>query len=380
MDESLYEAIKQAKNPADAYRFTLSMLTRKKRVLNSVLIELTPVCNFRCPFCYARKTSEEIKVEGAKVQRFDYWKGIFNRLAEKKVMTIGFTGGECMLHQDFADIYRYAVTHGFIIGMISNCSCLTDEILDLFTQYPPKNISVTVYGASQETYQRVCGKAEYFDTVMRNLRRLKEHRIPFTIQTTVSKDNVEDLPAIQAISRELGVQYMFSEALTAFKQCSTNAAVANSADETRINEITQRIDRETDLKLIRRHGEIDAPKVQLTKGVGCSAGRNSAFINYRGCMEPCVNYDGISVSLDEHTVDEAWNMIVAHCDEIPYIEECNGCIHWNRCRHCFALHYHDTHDFTKPSPRFCFKRLHPEEAARIEAYYAEHGKLPPFEG
>ena len=36
---------------------------------------------------------------------------------------------------------------------------------------------------------------------------------------------------------------------------------------------------------------------------------------------------------------------------------------------CPALHYGDMGEFGKVSPRFCFKKLYPEEAAASQARY-----------
>jgi len=374
---SLYDSIKNAQDKMTAFNLVLNQNTRSVKQLISVMIELSPVCNFTCPFCYARKTPAEMHREGKSVRDAAYWKGILDQLAEMGVLYVGFTGGECMLCPDFEELYRYAIRKGFLVSMISNMSCLTGSILDMFIQYPPKNISVTVYGASDDTYERICGSRS-FTAVTDNLERLKQAGIPFKIQMTVSKENVADMPAVYRIAERFGTTFTFSEVLINFQRCTKEAQAINSVDEAAFMQTVIGLGRENGEEYNREVRTV--PKASsVTHGTICSAGQNAAFFNFEGNMQPCVSFSDISVPADETPVKECWHRIVEACSRIPQIPECNGCVHWSKCRHCFAMHYYDTHDFTVPSPRLCFKLLHPDEAARIEAYYNEHGTLPPRE-
>lgn len=373
----LYESVKKSQKPKQTFDEITTFASRKNRYLLRVLLELSPICNFTCPFCYVRKTPQEMLEEGKKVLRFSYWKDILDQLFEMGVLYIGFTGGECMLHPDFVEIYEYAAYKGFFIYLISNCSCLSDHILDTFKKFPPKTINITVYGSSEKTYQKICGNGEYYNKVRTNLKRLSEENIPFAIQMTVSRDNVSDIPEIYELSKKLNVKFYCGNTLTASGRCTEEIQDANSVSDDHFRDM---------MRIIRRMNkkeEANAPKPippkTNIKGIACSAGRCSAFINHQGLMHICVGFQEIGVSTFEHSLNECWREIVQAADQIPNIEECNGCIHASRCIHCFGAHYYDTGNFTTPSPKLCFKALHPDEAARLEAYYAEYGVLPPEE-
>lgn len=374
---SLYEVIKGSANPESSFNEKLTFSSRKSRYLLRVLLELSSICNFSCPFCYVRQTPEEILKEGKSVLRFSYWKRVLDQLFEMGVLYVGFTGGECMLHPDFIDIYEYAAQHGFFISLISNGSCLTDSILNTLTKYPPINISITVYGASKQTYQRICGKGEYYTKVKANLQRLSDAGIPFSVQMTVSRDNVKDIAKVYELCKQLNVRFGCTDTLIACQRCTEETQAINSVSDDEYRNMMRLLYR------IDNKGETPAP-MQIppqisNSGITCSAGRSSAFINHEGMMLLCVSYQEMSISTFEHTLKECWKEVVKAADLIPHIEECNGCIHGSHCIHCFGAHYYDTGDFTTPSPKLCFKRKHPEEAARIESFFAEHGVLPPAE-
>lgn len=374
---SLYEVVKQSADPGSSFNRMLTFTSRKSRYLLRVLLELSPICNFSCPFCYVRKSPREMCEEGKSILRFSYWKDILDQLFEMGVLYVGFTGGECMLHPDFIEIYEYAAQKGFFIYLISNGSCLTDSILNTLKKYPPTNISITVYGGNDKTYQKICGKGEYFYKVKTNLYRLSEVNIPFSVQMTVSQDNVRDVAEVYELCKDLNVHFGCAHTLISCERCTQEIQETNSVSDDEYRDMMRLLHR------IENKGDKPAPLPIPPKsnvnGITCSAGRSSAFINHEGMMLLCVSYQEISISTFEHPLNECWSEVVKAADQIPHIEECNGCIHGSRCVQCFGAHYYDTGNFTTPSPRLCFKRKHPEEASRIEAYYLKHGSLPPAE-
>ena len=87
-------------------------------------------------------------------------------------------------------------------------------------------------------------------------------------------------------------------------------------------------------------------------------------------MRPCVTFEPFI--LDPRTdggFRKCWEKIVEWGDNVPLIEECQICLFTSECTICLAHHYNDIHEFGKPSPRFCFKVEHPEEAAKLQAEY-----------
>ena len=374
---SLFDTLKKSDDPKHTFSEVLTYTSRKNRYLLRVLLELSPVCNFTCPFCYVRRSTKEMVDEGKRVLRFPYWKSILDQLFEMGVLYVGFTGGECMLHPDFIEIYEYAAQKGFFIFLISNGSCLTDGILDTLKKYPPTNINITVYGGNEKTYQKICGNGDYYCKVKNNLQRLSEAHMPVSVQMTVSRDNVNDVYEVYNLCKHLNVHFGCGSTLISCERCTEEIQANNSVSDEEYREMMRLLHRIENKERAPISMRIP-PKYNLS-GIACSAGRSSAFINHEGMMLLCVSYQETRISTFDHSLKECWKEVVKAADQIPHIEECNGCIHVSHCVQCFGAHYYDTGNFTTPSPKLCFKKKHPEEAARIEAYYAEHGVLPPAE-
>ena len=379
---SLYDELVKAENPVNAYRRNILKNVRAKKILHSAFFELTPLCNFTCPFCYARVSPEQLKERGEKILRFDYWKRIIDELIEMKTHSVSFSGGECTLHPDFVKLYRYVYDKGLSISIFTNGSAITDEILQMFSEYPPASIQITMYGSTPEKYKLVCGKAEYYDRVVNNIKRLKNAGLNLTLQFTANKDNLEDLEPISDIAFELNVPFRHTMEYLNYRRCDDDIISENIADRKEYLNILKRI-------IDKQHKAKDDVNVEneatqkfvpqkvpvVEKGITCGAGRSGCAFNYKGEMLPCISLDAIKVKVAGRKIADCWKELVEKCSEVPRLVECTNCIHNTHCRTCIAFHYNDTHEFGKPSPRLCYKVQYPEKAKKIEEFYKANGYI-----
>jgi len=74
---------------------------------------VTNRCNFGCRHCYSRDdTSIELDLETLC--------GLIKKIAEAKVFSVNFGGGEPLLRKDLCDISRHASALGLAVSMNSN--------------------------------------------------------------------------------------------------------------------------------------------------------------------------------------------------------------------------------------------------------------------
>lgn len=371
---SLYDMLKNSDNVAADYGKAAQALAHSKRALTTVTLELSPVCNFTCPFCYARVSPEQLRERGEQIMRFDEWKRYIDEFAEMGVSNLTLTGGECMLHPDFEKIYRYIYGKGMAVNLMTNSSCLTDSILQMFRECPPDGIYTTLYGGSPETYQTVCGNAAYFDRVLANIRRMVEARLDVISQITVSNDNVGDIEEVNRIAKELDVPLRVSTSLIQARRCTEDLMKENNADNAAIEDAVARM-YDTDLYENEPVSIFPVEQPIIEKGMNCAGGRCSCAITYLGKMQPCVVFEALSVETKDRPLADCWRELIALCDEVPRLVECTNCLHRPKCQSCIAKHYSDTKEFGKPSPRLCYKCTHPERAKEIEERFAKNGYL-----
>lgn len=379
---SLFDLLKQAENAklgvADMAKLYGDVLVQKsitRRRPLAIQMELLPVCNFNCKVCYIRMTFDEVKQKGQRILRFEDWKYYIDAAAEMGISSITFTGGECTIHPDFMQIYTYAYQKGFQVGMISNGSCITPEILEMFQNYPPSKVFITLYGMSNDTYERFCG-IRAFDKVMHNIETLRANKITVTLNYTVSKDNLCDLEKAFEYARDNEIAIFPNNALQISRKFTAETLERENADYYLYEKIEhEHLSKHYHMSFEEYEngflGNVSVPIFDNDeKGLHCNAGRCMFTINWKGEMQPCASIYWYSQNPHEvGGMEQAWKNLVAWADEVPVLEDCKTCIFQNKCRRCVALHYGDMGEYGKVSPRFCFKVLHPEEAAKLQAEY-----------
>lgn len=378
---SLYEILKNTapEKRAEVFKQGVTEITMHSRWPQNGVLELLPLCNLDCKMCYVKKTQAEADDMGG-IIRGDEWCRIADRCVELGVLNFTFTGGECMLHPEFFEIYNHVYEKTPFITLMTNAGLITEKHIELFKRRTPYMVVITVYGSSSETYGRLCANADAYAKVMRSLRLLRENEIPFYIQMTVTKDNVEDVPSVMKLADDLNVRFQYMDSLTCFGNATEETTHEESANHARV------------VELLNSFRPVKTPPVEATStpeeivalrrvrgkpyqpGIRCNAARNTLVINWRGKIQPCTVLDAYQADIRKSDLREKWTDMVKWADEQIVVPECYGCLFVTKCVSCIAQHYNDTHDFSKPSPRLCWKRKYPEEAARIEKEFEEKVK------
>lgn len=313
----------------------------------------------------------EIESSGKHILRFEEWKWYIDQLHEMNTPTLTFTGGECLVHPDFEKIYSYSYDLGFGIVLLTNGTCITEKLFDLFCNKPPDNFSITVYGNSPETYEKLCGDRDGYQRVYANINKLLEHNFNLLIKYTITSENIVDLYDTYQYFKSKGIQLRYQESLIVFKKANPDTISQMTVDEDLFRNIEilingdafQHEDDELDrsfVNIMRQSKKI------LKKGIRCSAGRCICHIRWDGIMTPCVTFEDFLVDPRKVGMKSAWAQMNKWADNYLGLDECDRCPHQLRCHQCAALHYNDVGISGKPSPRLCWKHNHLEEAKIVE--------------
>ena len=390
--ETLYDALKKGGN-LSAYGQALNALTKGKKSLYTAFFQLTPVCNLKCRMCYARLRPRDVLRSGKNILRFAQWKWYIDEAVKEGLTELSLTGGECTLHPDFCEIYAYAYDRGLQITVMTNGSYVTERILALWKDRPPLSIYITIYGASPDTYDRLCGNRQAYEKVYQNIRRLEEAGFYLNLKYTAVRENLQDLLPVERLCRQQGLMLYPTHILTQFDRCTSAVLEHEKADEELFKSVMKQIRTERRGGVAEQAGgdgkaeevdsedppenscDLEAGKKTPQKGIVCSAARNSCYIDWEGRMTPCVAFDAIRLDPMEKGFHACWEEMTQWADEIPVLEECVSCIHKYKCNRCIALHYNDTGAFNKVSPRLCWKRKYPDQAEAIEKQLLTKGLI-----
>lgn len=319
--------------------------------------ELTPRCNFNCKMCYVHLSEAEQKQRGRELTA-DEWLHLGDEAKEAGTVFLLLTGGEATLRPDFPQIYRGLKEKGFIITINSNGLLLQDDYLKLFRDNAPSRINISLYGMSNETYERQCG-LPVFDRILRNIENLREAGIDVKVSMSVTPDNSTDLQAVYDQAKTLGVHmqstpYMFPPVRLHPEQCGTNFRLSaeeagalmaeheffNSTDE----QLQSRMDSIRNNLFLPTESDEDCEATE-GEGVRCRAGITTFWIDWDGKMLPCGQMIEPAADVLELGLAEAWRRTRAAAAQIRLPLACANCEIKNICHPCAAMCYCETGRF-----------------------------------
>jgi radical SAM protein with 4Fe4S-binding SPASM domain len=178
----------------------------------NALIELTERCNLRCQHCYIHDPAQDHLVRSKELTT-EQWFRIFDELAEAGCLWMTWTGGEILLRPDFPDLYRYAKSKGFLIVLFTNGTMITSELVELFREWYPHYVEITLYGMTADTYERVTGVRGAYERCIHGIDALIEAQIPLRLKAVAMTLNKPELQAMYDYSTGLGVDFRHDSVL-----------------------------------------------------------------------------------------------------------------------------------------------------------------------
>ncbi len=124
------------------------------------------------------------------------------------------TGGEPFLYEDFQEVFAGMQDLGMQVSINSNASRIDQNMARWLGRHTPTRINITLYGASEETYQKLCGNGESFLKVKNAVRWLKQYGVPIKLNASITPQNVQDLESMISYAKECQIPiqaatYMF---------------------------------------------------------------------------------------------------------------------------------------------------------------------------
>jgi len=175
-----------------------------ERIPASGTIEPTLRCNLRCIHCYIPND-----YRNRKELTYKQICRILDEIAAEGCLWLLFTGGEPFVRDDFPDIYTYAKEKGMIITIFTNGTLITPEIADYLAEWPPFIVKITLYGMTQETYERITGVRGSYRRCLQGIEMLMARKIPLELRTVVMTKNFHEFEAMKGYAKELGVHFAF---------------------------------------------------------------------------------------------------------------------------------------------------------------------------
>ncbi len=316
-----------------------------------VNIWATSRCNFRCTYCYEKGKYGEDDLSYETADRILCF--IKVHVKEGQALTVNFHGGEPTLNYDvikyMVDRMEAEIPNEKQFGMTTNCSMLTDDMIDFFCTHFPRGLSLSIDG-NKEAHElnRKCiqGDVGYdviFSNALKILKKCSYVRVRMTYTKKTVKCLFENVRYLieQGFKQIVPVPDMFSKDWT-------NQDFADIENEFRkIKEylVTNNI---SDIDFDELSDEFKP------KGV-CTGGEDYYNISARGDIYPCTFVVGddshwignVYEGLEYKRIDEI-KCINRNRDKVEGCQECSLASFCSNTR-CLLENYAINGDYYKPN-------------------------------
>lgn len=365
-------------NTEPAISSYLHSKAREKGLPISGTFELTSRCNFNCKMCYVHTAQCNQKNDELPAQ---WWIETARQAANDGMIFLLLTGGEPLLHKEFAYIYTELKKLGFIISINTNGSLLNGETAELFRKYPPNRINVSLYGSNDDTYERLTG-VRAFSTVIKNVENMRHMGIDVRFNCSIAKENSSDMEGIFNVAKEMNIHIKTTPYM--YPQVRSNGIIGKNdgrldplqAAKCRVGWSLMRYPPEEFVKRAKgmKDGiamfEQECIEEPEPGKVRCRAGKTSFWINKNGEMSPCGIIDK-SFDIKKSGFSQAWEQVKEYTESITLPSQCQSCKYRHFCNVCAAVCYTETGSYSSVPEYVC---RFSEETARLTQLEAERIK------
>lgn len=335
---------------------TLSEYLLNKADLNKIPLmgtfELTPICNMNCEMCYIRQDCKSVEKRGG-LKDVDFWNRVLDEAIEEGMFFCLLTGGEIFTYPEFRQLYEKLCRKGVSVVLNTNGTLLTEEIISWLAQFPPRRLNISLYGACNETYEKLCHLKDGYHKVIHAFELLKKYNIDFRVHGVLVPLNIKDYEGIVGICNQFGVKlqlsyYMFPPVRKELE----NIGAKSRFEPEKMAEIAVKYRRDQCVTeegwkdfIEKKINLMNHPEQQPIYGatcVTCKAGCSTFWVNWKGEVSGCGVEDTHFYNLEKYTFKEAWNKLTNETRQIVLSEKCAICNYRPICPVCMAAAYCET--------------------------------------
>ncbi|MGM0419121.1 MAG: heme b synthase [Thermodesulfobacteriota bacterium] len=331
--------------------------------------ETTRRCNLSCKHCRAAAEDHEYPGELST----DQAKKMLDEIAETGSPIIILTGGEPLLRDDIFELSQYGDKLGLKMVMAPNGTLVTEENAKKMYDSGIQRISVSIDGSTKESHDNFRGMPGAFDGSMQGIVNAKKAGIEFQINTTITQDNLDEIPDILNLAIELGAvaHHIFLLVPTGRGKYIADKTIDAKTYEKTLNWFYDQRDKvPLQLKatcaphyyrILRQRAQKEGKDVDFkTFGLdavtrGCLGGIGFCFVSHTGQVQPCGFLELDCGNIKESSFTQIWknSQIFNNLRDYDSLKgKCGICSYNDVCGGCRARAFEATNDYMEEEP-FC---------------------------
>ena len=328
--------------PTEEERFPLGDFYARHELPADLHLDLTDRCNERCVHCYIPKN-------GGTFLPTELAMKILREFREAEGMSVYVSGGECMMHPDFAAILREARRLGLNIVVLSNLALCDEENVALLKEVDPQFVNVSLYSMEAFEHDAITKLPGSWQKTMDAIRALCEAGVHVRLATPILRENKDAADAIIAFANQIRTHVVFDcDIIGRTDHDCTNQSHALSLSEME-GVIRKHKDR---LCPSPRSDAVWAPDAKV-----CDIGEGKICVNAYGDYYPCDGFHGMVLgNAARDSLMSVWRgekMERLRALKNRDFPSCVSCKNRPWCKVCAMRNFNETGDMFKPAAARC---------------------------
>jgi len=339
--------------------------------LRLVAWETTRRCPLNCKHCRGASRDEDYAGELSTAEGLR----LIESIASFASPILILTGGEPMSRGDIYDLARHGTEQGLRVVMAPCGPMINPNTARRIKASGIQRISISLDGARPETHDEFRGVPGAFEAALEGIRHAKDVGVEFQVNTTITRQNLDELPAIVDLAVDLGAVAFSPFLLVPVGRAEALQAleISPAEYERTLNWIYEK-SRELDLQfkptcapqyyriLHQREEEAGRPVRPQPHGLaartrGCLGGQGFVFVSHRGVLQTCGFLDVPCGDLRKEnfefrTIYETSAIFREMRAVDDYHGKCGVCEYRDICGGCRARAYAHSGDYLGEEP-FC---------------------------
>lgn len=317
-----------------------------KTIIENCNIEITDQCIFKCIHCDFPKKKKGVFLS------FDDIKGIVAELKRLGTFRIVITGGEPFEHPDILKIIKFIHDESFMVRVITNGYFMTPEHCVELASLPRLEIMFSILGV-EDKHDELTGVRGSFSKVIKTMKLLKNKRCKIGIQSSVIKDNFDNVEKLISLGEEFGVS-------TRLDPIIFNTLKENDVEKLRLDNVQLRHFYKTYTKMTNLATTVNKNHRQVRlNSCSCGIARTSVTIDCYKNVFPCGTLRIKMGNLNENSLESIWidSPITLRFRNLSSSlrGKCVTCKHSTLCSRCLALA--ESEDGYESVPRECCRHI-----------------------
>lgn len=325
-------------------------------------LEYTERCNLSCSHCYIRRSGNDLEA-ASKEMDFALISRLLKQAVSLNCSNLRITGGEPLLRQDFERVFNQAIGLGMHVSVATNATLITDRIADLISSSRKVDVSTSLYGWDEPSFDETVGIPGAFTNFLVGLSRLRARKVQFRLRYPPTRKLVGNLHRLRPLPFTLGavepLQYSWELILHSRQDSSANRAIKGmrlsplEAARERLRE--PQVALEEMKKLIKWSGRpfdgrlFHCPRTVRRMTV-------DAYGNLQLCLE--LRHPDLRVNLRDHSLRDAVAILMSRAREIratdgDFLTRCARCLLRPACPQCPVCSWLEFGTLDTPVDYYC---------------------------